>query len=295
MLPAARTPFSRTLLAVALASCLGSACTTVSVDVPKAPDTPVAFDASTDQTTAQDVSRWWEAIGDSFLTQLIEQGLQSNADVRIAVERVKEARSTVTMAESALFPTFDLVGGASRNRIENSAIGPFGPTAPIAAPIPLPALPAVTIPGNTQFATLAAGGLAATWEVDIFGCVAVTATPPAKRCWACKNANMAPKWPSRLILPAITLKPAASSAGNRCWKPVSQWPNVCSNTLKAALMRARPTVLTWIGHARKSKRSALSGRPCKACCPAVCAGWPYSQAAHLRLLPGCRLRCHSRH
>lgn len=169
MLPAARTPFSRTLLAVALATCLGSACTTVSVDVPKAPDTPVAFDASTDQTTAQDVSRWWEAIGDNFLTQLIEQGLQSNADVRIAVERVKEARSTVTMAESALFPTFDLVGGASRNRIENSAIGPFGPTSPIAAPMPLPALPAVTIPGNTQFATLAAGGLAATWEVDIFG------------------------------------------------------------------------------------------------------------------------------
>ena len=152
MLPAARTPFSRTLLAVALASCLGSACTTVSVEVPKAPDTPVAFDASTDQTTAQDVSRWWEAIGDSFLTQLIEQGLQSNADVRIAVERVKEARSTVTMAESALFPTFDLVGGASRNRIENSAIGPFGPTAPIAAPIApmMPIDPAITGPLRTS-------------------------------------------------------------------------------------------------------------------------------------------------
>lgn len=169
MLPAARIHFSRTLLAVALTSALSSACTSVSVDIPKAPDAPAAFDASTDQTQVQDVSRWWEAIGDTFLAQLIEQGLQSNADVRIAVERVKEARSTVTMAESALFPTFDLVGGASRNRIDNSAIGPFGPTAPIAAPIPLPALPALTIPGNTQFATLAAGGLAANWEVDIFG------------------------------------------------------------------------------------------------------------------------------
>lgn len=172
MLPAARIHFSRTLLAVALTSVLSSACTSISVDVPKAPDAPAAFDASTDQTQVQDVSRWWEAIGDTFLTQLIEQGLQSNTDIRIAVERVKEARSTVTMAESALFPTFDLVGGASRNRIENNAIGPFGPfgpTSPIAAPIPLPALPALTIPGNTQFATLAAGGLAATWEVDIFG------------------------------------------------------------------------------------------------------------------------------
>ncbi len=73
------------------------------------------------------------------------------------------------MAESALFPTFDLVGAASRNRIDNAAVGPFNPTAPVVPPVPLPALPALTVPGNTQFASLAAGGLAATWEVDIFG------------------------------------------------------------------------------------------------------------------------------
>lgn len=169
MLPAARPHLCRTLLAVALSSCLACACTTVRVDVPPGPATPEAFDASAAQTAALDIARWWEAIGDPFLTQLIEQGLQSNADIRIAVERVKEARATVTMAESALFPTFDLVGAASRNRIDNAAVGPFSPTAPVVPPVPLPALPALTIPGNTQFASLAAGGLAATWEVDIFG------------------------------------------------------------------------------------------------------------------------------
>lgn len=169
MLPTARPHLSRTLLAVALSGWLASACTTVHVDVPTGPATPQTFDTAATQTAAQDVARWWAAIGDPYLTQLIEQGLQSNADIRIAIERVKEARSTVTMAESALFPTFDIMGAASRNRIDNAPVGPFSPTAPIGSPIPVPALPPLTVPGNTQFASLAAGGLAATWEVDIFG------------------------------------------------------------------------------------------------------------------------------
>ncbi|MGE5452306.1 MAG: efflux transporter outer membrane subunit [Acidobacteriota bacterium] len=169
MLPAARLPLPFSLLAVALSGCLVGACTTVRVDIPAAPTTPPAFEASATSPASQDVTRWWEAIGDPFLTQLVEQGLQSNADIRIAVERVKEARATVTLAESALFPTLDAVGAASRARIDNAAVGPFNPTLPVTPPIPLPRLPELTIPGNTQYASLAAGGLAATWEVDIFG------------------------------------------------------------------------------------------------------------------------------
>ncbi len=71
MLPAARPHLCRTLLAVALSSCLACACTTVHVDVPPGPATPEAFDASAAQTAELDVARWWEAIGDPFLTQLI--------------------------------------------------------------------------------------------------------------------------------------------------------------------------------------------------------------------------------
>ena len=162
---------SRPALSLALTALLLSACTTVQVTVPPGPQAPAAFDSvgGNGQSGVTDIARWWESVGDPTLTQLIEQGLNSNADIRMAVARVKEARSTVTMAESALFPTFDLVGAASRNRIDNAAVGPFGPTPGIASPIPVPALPAITIPGSTQFASLAAGGLAATWEVDVFG------------------------------------------------------------------------------------------------------------------------------
>lgn len=169
MLLTARPLFRPTYLAVALALGLFSACTTVHVDVPAAPATPQAFDTNGNASSSLDITRWWEAIGDPSLTRLIEQGLQSNADIRMAIQHVKEARATVTMAESALFPTLDLVGAASRNRLERDAVGPFGPFPATTSPIPTPALPPITIPGDTRFATLSTGGLAATWEVDVFG------------------------------------------------------------------------------------------------------------------------------
>ncbi len=150
----AKLPFRLHWLPLILAASLTGACSTVEVALPQGPDTPATFEQAQGDQAPITLERWWESIGDSYLTQLIEQGLQSNADIRIAMERVKEARATVTMAESALYPTVDLVGLTSRSRLDYPETGPIGP---------------ITIPADTRYATLSTGGLSAAWEVDLFG------------------------------------------------------------------------------------------------------------------------------
>ena len=42
-----------------------------------------------------DISRWWESLGDTTLTALIQQAELGNLDLRTAVARVREARAAV--------------------------------------------------------------------------------------------------------------------------------------------------------------------------------------------------------
>lgn len=156
-------PHARSLATLALCLSL-AACTTIKVDMPDAPATPAAFDEVPDgasQAVRQtaDLARWWHTIPDPTLIQLIDQGLQANADIRMAVARVREARTVVTTAESALYPTLVAYGGIGRQKI--SEVSP--PSLP-ALPVPV-ALPPINVP----ISSFNGSGFAAAWEVDIFG------------------------------------------------------------------------------------------------------------------------------
>ncbi|HEX5356410.1 MAG TPA: TolC family protein [Aquabacterium sp.] len=155
---ALRTCSLATLLSLSL-----MACTTIKVDMPADVPTPKAFEevgkSPNATATDQDIARWWHGIADPTLIQLIDQGLAANADIRVAVARVKEARTVVTMAESALYPTLMAYGATGRQKF-NDVSAPSLPPLPV--PVTLPAL-------NVPISSFNGSGFAAAWEVDIFG------------------------------------------------------------------------------------------------------------------------------
>ncbi len=150
-------PFAARLKAMAiLASLSVSACMTIKVDTPPPPAVPARFAEVPTTAPEQDVTAWWKGIADPTLHELIAQGLQANADVRIATARIKEARTVVSRAESALYPTASAYGGIGREKIDR--VSPPGLPAPLS-------WPDVHIP----MSTLNGAGFAAAWEIDIFG------------------------------------------------------------------------------------------------------------------------------
>lgn len=130
--------------------CALSACSTIEVDVPAARRAPAQFDqVPAGQADAGMLDQWWLSWGDPVLTQLIEQGLAENADIRIAQARLQEARGMAGVVDSALYPTLAASGMAQRGKIE------------VRDPAPLPQ--------DTSMVKSYLGGFTASWEVDIFG------------------------------------------------------------------------------------------------------------------------------
>jgi multidrug efflux system outer membrane protein len=69
--------------------------------------------------------RWWRIYQDPRLEAVIEESLQSNADLVIAAARVDEARALIGEAESGFYPTLDARGAAARQRISQRTATSF--------------------------------------------------------------------------------------------------------------------------------------------------------------------------
>src|SRR6266550_3845514 len=103
--------YSKTALWIAFTIFLSSCVMGPNYQRPKL-DTPVAFrgaDAPAGQVSLAD-TRWSDLFKDPVLTDLITTALQQNYDVRIAAERVLEARAQLGITDSELFPTLDVNG-----------------------------------------------------------------------------------------------------------------------------------------------------------------------------------------
>lgn len=153
-----------TLAAGVAAACLAG-CTTVTVDVP-APDVavPGRFAAAPLSGERADLARWWDRFGDPVLTGYIEEGLRQNADVRVALARVREARAYVDVAGSASLPTIDASLAGSRGKQDGTM--PAGAGAALPAPLPIE-LPQTT--GDVPWGNTRGHGLTLAWEADVFG------------------------------------------------------------------------------------------------------------------------------
>jgi NodT family efflux transporter outer membrane factor (OMF) lipoprotein len=107
------------------------------------------------------LSGWWKGFHDPTLNALIERSRASNPNLRLALERITEARAQRGIAVSQGLPQANGSGGYTRNRISENA-GPqaaLGNAGPMAAAIGN---------ANTPFNFYTLGGDAG-WEVDIFG------------------------------------------------------------------------------------------------------------------------------
>ena len=85
----------------------------------KRPDTqlPAAFAEPASQATPAIAPRWWTLYRDPLLDELVAQGLERNADVRLAVARVEEAEAALREAQATVFfPLVNGNAGATRSR-----------------------------------------------------------------------------------------------------------------------------------------------------------------------------------
>lgn len=103
--------------------------------------------------------QWREFFADSILVALIEEGIKSNFDVNIALQRIEQARSNVIFRKGAAFPTVAVGGTAAIRRYGLYTMdGAGNATTEI--------LPNQIVPVNLpDYLT----GFQANWEVDVTG------------------------------------------------------------------------------------------------------------------------------
>ena len=99
-----------------------------------------------------DLQQWWTAFDDTLLTSLIVRAAESNKDLKVATERIRESRAIRGVSKADFFPQVDAKGSFSRQQISENSLGNL---APASGGIP---------PANTWDL-----GFDASWEIDLFG------------------------------------------------------------------------------------------------------------------------------
>jgi multidrug efflux system outer membrane protein len=98
---------------------------------------------------------WWELFQDPQLQELIRIALVENKDLKIAVERIEEARARYGFTKADLWPHFDLSGTGGRLRFSDASLvhTPDGDAAPAV--------------GTER--SIYAVSADVSWEIDFFG------------------------------------------------------------------------------------------------------------------------------
>ena len=133
-----------------------SACTPTRVSDQVALNSPATWQHAPNAQTAETVElkTWWQGFNDPLLNELIDKALAANHDLKIATARVREANAMVTVVEAALYPSLDFsISGGREKRIDRIIGVPSGQGIKLITPT----------------ADAVSGGLAARWEIDLFG------------------------------------------------------------------------------------------------------------------------------
>jgi outer membrane protein, multidrug efflux system len=112
------TRFARTALGASLAAAIAGCAVGPDYKTP-----PIAVDTGfvsagqavvNANAVAPDIATFWRGFGDPVLTQLVEQALAANFDVRIAQARLRESRAELAGATAEELPELDAAGSAGR-------------------------------------------------------------------------------------------------------------------------------------------------------------------------------------
>ena len=133
-------------LVIAVASVVLAGCVTVGPDyvAPQTAPATLQHAASADYVADHPVAAWWSQFDDPVLDQLVRESLLANADVRIAVSRVDEARAVFSERRWDLAP--HVTAGVEGTRTKQPVEGQ----------------------GRVETDSYSAGFDAA-WELDLFG------------------------------------------------------------------------------------------------------------------------------
>jgi multidrug efflux system outer membrane protein len=114
---------------------------------------PAQFRGATEAPGAGSLAdvKWFDLFQDNVLKQLVKTALERNYDLRIAAERVLEARAQLGIQRSELFPTLNATGEFSA--VRSSRIGS------------IPFLP----PGANTDVSFTQAGFTLGWELDVWG------------------------------------------------------------------------------------------------------------------------------
>jgi multidrug efflux system outer membrane protein len=103
-------------LALALALAIATTLAGCAVTQPLPPQLDLPAATASDAQNAL-LERWWTAFDDPVLTALIDEAFANNLDIKGTLARIELARAQVLLAQSNLYPSVNLVAGASRSRI----------------------------------------------------------------------------------------------------------------------------------------------------------------------------------
>lgn len=144
------TRSARIISSIVAAALLGGCAIGPNYKRPPLAEPPTFRGQATAEAASLADAPWWEVFQDPNLKGLIQEALRSNYDVRIAAARVQEARASLRVARSDLYPSLDYGAGVSRGKITPGVQGsPGGPS-----------------PEASNFFY---GALTASWELDIWG------------------------------------------------------------------------------------------------------------------------------
>jgi len=113
-------------------------------------------------TKPPETDEWWASFQDSELNSLIERAVRRNLDLKLALERVVEARAARGIARSGYFPSVGANASATRLR--------GGISQGVIRAVPSSADPTARPSLISPFETNSfQGNLSASWELDVFG------------------------------------------------------------------------------------------------------------------------------
>ncbi len=104
-----------------------------------------------------DLAQWWRILDDRELDSLVARARESNLDLAIALDRLQEARTSVTIAASQALPVAGATAGGGGGTGSDETKGRVSQ--------------ALRSAENAQNLTSisGAGGLDASWELDLLG------------------------------------------------------------------------------------------------------------------------------
>lgn len=115
----------------------------------------------------KDLAHWWTLFDDPTLTSLVDKAIVDNLDLKVALERIREARAARNAAASEAGPVLGFLGSVSRQQTSTTM-------QPGAAQTGSPAFQHGTVTsGQQQSSTVITDqyqtGFDAEWELDLFG------------------------------------------------------------------------------------------------------------------------------